>query len=73
MTIEKLKRIMWRIRSRNKDKVYITRHEVEKAIFLEAGIWPETVRYNRQALIKLGWLKTRKQKYEITDKDLTES
>ena len=70
MGIDKLKRVMWRIREMQPGKVFVSREYIQRAIMLECGTWPLTIRNNRKALIRLGWLRTRKTKYELTDKDL---
>ena len=74
MTIEKLERVMWRLREQNKDKTYVHNSALQTAIMYEIGIDIRTYKSTRKALIKLGWIKTRgKTKVEITDKDLKQS
>jgi len=62
---------MWRLRKRNPGKVYIKYQELKRAIMYECGTHPKTLKSTRAALVTLGWIKTRKNKIELTDKDLT--
>lgn len=74
MTIEKLERVMWRLREQNKEKTYVHSSRLQLAVMYEIGTDMRTYKATRKALIKLGWIKTRgKTKIEITDKDLVES
>lgn len=73
MSISSLERVMWRIRARNKGKVYITNHELKRAIMYECGTDSRTYYQNRKALITLGWLRSRKNYVELTDVDLTDT
>jgi len=70
MSINKLERVMWRMRKRNPGKVYITNHELKRAIMYEIGTDNKTYYSNRKALIVLGWLRSRKNYVELTDEDL---
>lgn len=72
MTIDKLKRVMWRIRSRAGNRERITKQELERAIMIECGIYPMTYYNNLRALVKLGWIKKHKRKFDLTGADLTE-
>lgn len=73
MTIEKLERVMWRVRKDNPMQTIITNNNLEKAIMKEIGIDRRTYNANRRALIKLGWIKSyNKKTVVITDKDLTD-
>ena len=72
MSIEKLERVMWRVRKNNPDTRRILNSELRKAIMLEIGTSPSTYIQNRKALITLGWIKTRGNKrIMLTNEDLT--
>ena len=74
MTIEKLKRVMWRARKESKDNgKTITRAQLKRCIMLECGVHPSTYYNNKAALIALGWLRAvNKVRYRLTDVDLTD-
>ena len=73
MSIEKLKRVLWRLRERNPGIIHPTNLELQRAIILEIGTDIRTYKKNRQILIKLGWIKFYSTKHiTLTDKDLTE-
>jgi len=75
MTVEKLKRILQRVRARNPGQDIIKRNELEQCIMIECGTCKATYFNNKRALVKLGWIKAypgSKHKIEITGKDLTE-
>jgi hypothetical protein len=63
---------MQRVRARNPGVQSFTRDELCRAIMLECGTSPMTYYNNRNALIKLGWIETRKRRFRLTDLDLTE-
>ena len=72
MTIEKLQRVMWRIRKKCPDRSKITRTELKRAIMVECGTSPETYYNNKKALLALGWVKSlRGSAVRLTNKDLT--
>ena len=74
MSVEKLERVMWRIRAEHKDAVKISNQQLTKAIMMEIGTDPRTIRCNRKALVKLGWIKARNSgSIRLTDIDLTDS
>jgi len=74
MTIEKLERVMWRLRKNNPNNLTPYNGELKKAIMLEIGIDPRTYKKNRAALVKLGWLHWyTKNRTRITNKDLTDA
>ena len=74
MTIETLKRVMWRVRKSNPGKDRVRNHELELAIMKEIGVHPATYRLNRKALVKLGWIRAINNKWvRLTNDDLTES
>jgi hypothetical protein len=72
MAIEKLERVMWRIRTRNPNKNQISNDELWRCIIYECG-YTEATRWRvRTALIKLGWLtKWKTRSVRLTNKDLT--
>lgn len=76
MTIEKLKRVMIRIRKMvvlgEGDNYYITNNQLKKAIYIECGTSPATFFNNKRALINIGWIRKKKKRFRITDLDLTE-
>lgn len=63
---------MQRVRSWNPDKEIVLNDELRRAIMVEAGTCPATYYNYRWSLIKLGWIKTRKKRFVLTGKDLTE-
>lgn len=74
MTIEKLERVMWRVRKNNPDTTIITNRQLELAIMQEIGTDKSTYKRNRLALVKLQWIKSHtKTKVQLTNKDLTDS
>ena len=72
MTIEKLKRVLQRCRARNPGEKRIRSNEFRKCVMIECGTSQATWYSNKNAMVKLGWIKTNKHMIEITDKDLTE-
>lgn len=72
MSIEKLKRVMWRIRSRYPGRKRIKRDELLRVIMIECGTSPQTYYNNMWALIKMGWLTKYKRQFMLTDKDIVE-
>ena len=74
MSVEKLKRVLWRLRVITGDNSHPYNSELKKAILYECGTDPKTFRNNRKALKDLGWIKPyNKKRITLTDKDLTES
>lgn len=72
MTIQRLERVMWRIRKRYPQKARLTNENLEYCILLECGTDPKTVRVNRMNLIKLGWLEISKEgDIILTNKDIS--
>ena len=53
MTVEKLERVMWRLRKRNPGTDTIHNSELRRAVMLEIGTDPRTLKKNRKALIEL--------------------
>lgn len=82
MSIEKLKRVMWRLRKiihdrqlETRDKsIRATNMELRRAIMLEIGTDWKTGSRNRRALINLRWIKSHgKNRVQLTDRDLTDT
>lgn len=72
MTIEKLERVMWRVRKRNPNTLTITNLELKRAIMYECGTSPITYKHNRKALKDLGWIKKyNTKKIRLTNKDIS--
>lgn len=63
---------MLRVRARNPGKDIVKRDELLRAIMIECGTARATYFVNRQALIKLGWIKTLRRRFRLTGLDLTE-
>lgn len=76
MTIEKLKRVFWRLRTdckeRLKTKNTVFHGDFRRAVMKEGGISYSTYKVYRHAAITLGWMFTRHHLFVLTDKDLTE-
>lgn len=73
MSVEKLSRVMHRIRRWNPNEDKVTYVHLRKAIMLECGTDPSTYTKNVKALKLLGWIKTwSKKKCLLTNDDLTE-
>ena len=72
MSVEKLERVLWRLRKRCPDNNYPKWNELTRCIMYECGTDPLTVRNNRKALVTLGWIVTLKgRKVRLTGNDLT--
>jgi hypothetical protein len=72
MSVERLERVLWRVRKTAKGKIKIHNIVLERAIMMECGTDPLTIRNNRNALKRLGWIGTiGKTQFKLTDKDLT--
>lgn len=65
MSVEKLERVMWRLRARNPNKEVISNVELRRCIMLEIGTDSRTQWNNRKALKELGWIKA-KGRHHIT-------
>ena len=72
MSIEKLRRVMLRVRAKHPGKNWIRRDDLWRAIAVECGTSRMTYFENKKALVKLGWLKQRKSNFRLTGNDLTE-
>ena len=72
MSIQKLERVMWRLRKRHPGRSKVTNLQLRRAIMYDCGTDPLTYRNNRKALMVLGWIKKHKTKQVIlTNKDLS--
>jgi len=76
MTIEKLKRVLIRIRQmypyEMKHDQRIGRILLRRAVMIECGTSPQTYYNNVNALKLMGWIKWSRGKWKLTGKDLTE-
>jgi len=72
MTIQKLQRVMWRLRTKHPNTKTITQLQLQRAIMIECGTDPITYKHNSLALRKLGWLKVKKSRFILTGTDITE-
>ena len=74
MSVEKLERVLWRLRKRCPGTDTPPWIELKRCIMFECGTDPATYRNNRKALVTLGWVKSYSGKRCcLTNKDLTES
>ena len=71
MSVERLERVMWRLRRRHPNRLSLTNKELRLAIMYECGTSPMTICNNRKALKELGWIKAYKSVVRLTNKDLT--
>jgi len=62
MSIESLKRVMWRLRTRHPNEKYVTNNELRKVIEIECGTAPQTYFRNRAVMIRQGYIKSHKKK-----------
>lgn len=63
--IEKLKRVMHRLKEEHGNREYMTRLDVEKAIMMECGLDERTVRNKLKALKTFGWIRCIRKEYRI--------
>ena len=74
MSVQKLERVLWRLRKRNPNDDTPTWLELKRAIMYECGTDPATYRNNRNALKRLGWIKTYNgTRLRLTNNDLNET
>lgn len=66
MALENLRRVMYLLKERNPDGIF-SRLEVDRAIMKTCGAHWQTVKYNKRALLKLGWIKHWNYKFKLTD------
>ena len=74
MSIEKLERVMWRLRAMTKSQRQPTRGELRIAIMKEVGTSPTCITENIRALKALKWIVMRKgTSLRLTGLDLNEN
>ena len=74
MSIETLKRVMWRLRKRHPNERYVTNDELRKCVELECGTSPSTYFTNRAVMIRQKYIKSRGSKrIEILTGDIDDS
>ena len=71
MTLEKLERVMWRLRRMKPNQDTFTNLELRKAIMYECGTDDRTIYMNRKALKHLGWIIAKRNQIYITNNDIT--
>lgn len=71
MTMHKLERVMWRLRSKHPGRKRVTNKELRIEIENEIGLSPQTYKRNRSVLVRHGWIKTDGNFVIITGADLT--
>ena len=72
MSIQKLKRVMLRLRAQFPDADRVKRDDLKRAIMIECGTSPMTYYNNMKAMVKLGWIRRINTMFRFTGKDLTE-
>ena len=72
MTIDKLKRVMQRLRARYPGKTSVSYDELRVVVMYECGTTRQTYYNTRDALTKLGWIRRRKRRFILTGNDITE-
>ncbi len=71
MTIEKLERVMWRLRSEQPHGNTFPNKRLRVAVMYEIGTDSRTYHKTREALKELGWIKTvGKVHFELSGKDI---
>lgn len=71
--LDRLKRVMWRVRSENPKEERLTWDKLKIAVIKECGYSPGNYFNVKKALLKIGWItRHRKQKFNLTGKDITE-
>lgn len=76
MSVEKLERVLWRLRKDHPGTTpTVSRKALRRAIMFECGTDPKTFQSNKQALVHLDWLSPSDdwQSFRLTDRDLTEA
>lgn len=74
MSVEKLERVLWRVRKNNPNERYITNIQLRRAIMYECGTCEATYQSNRRALKQLRWITCKgKTRIELTGRDLHET
>lgn len=72
MSVSKLKQVMWVIRETYPRQRFIRRQELRPIIMRQCGTSPKTYTNNLDALLRLGWLRRVKWRFEIVGDDLEE-
>jgi hypothetical protein len=74
MSIQKLERVLWRLRQLRPGEKRFTNLELQRVIMVECGTDPGTYVRNRIALKKLGWIiPYRTRRIDLTNKDIVSS
>ena len=74
VTIEKLERVLWRVRKRNPKTDRPTWLELRRAIMYEIGTSEWAYNHNKKALLRLNWIRVHnKSRFRLTNIDLEES
>ena len=76
MSIEKLKRVLWRLRHKYPTGEKIPLLALKHAIMREIGTSPMCYKQNKRALKTLAWIKHRNYDrwyFTLTDQDLTDN
>ena len=72
MSVEKLERVLWRLRKQHKDAKFILNQDLRRAIMLECGTSPACYQQNRRALFALKWIKSNgRYSIKLTNNDIT--
>ena len=73
MSLDKIERVLWRVRKEYPNTTKIPRKALTIAIMKECGTSPQCMIQNRRALRELGWIKTWKHNcnyYHLTNNDI---
>lgn len=74
MGVERLERVLWRVRKWNPNQEIITYKSLQRAIMFECGTSPETYKRNVRALKLLTWISPHDRgNFKLTNKDLSDS
>jgi len=72
MPMNKLERVLWRIRKQHPAADTVTNDQLKRAIYEEIGTDPRTYKANRHAMIVLGWIRSEgRKKIRLTGRDIT--
>ena len=73
MSVERLRRVLWRLRSTKPGSDIFSNKTLERCIMMECGTDPKTYRNNRMALKKLSWVLVKNRTHvRLSGKDLVE-
>jgi len=71
MSLEKLERVLWRLRKKHPNTDNVSNIELKRAIMIECGTDPKTYYNNRKALITLELIEAKwSSKVRLTNKDI---